>query len=317
MSTSLSTTATNSIRLLSYGETKKKDDRKTTMSSRNTPKTTWIDITPDVLLQIVSDMDPLSRINVAIAYPEIFMRPGFDVFLQDAEQQVRRYNSLSPTPAPFTETPDNWPLLHTAIECDVDIQIVEKILETNMSVCSTSIDGIWGEYFTALRPPLTCAAILGKPRVVKLLLEKGADPLRLCANNLFRWDFSENHICMLTGMNHTQCTPIRGPLYAPCLSRETGCLTPMKAVLARGLQLRSPSSIQSHIQHQALEECAMMLYDKGAPLPPAGCLPSDPFVKQIANLTRGGFFRLAKAILDPLIPLKQGDPAFRVSLARL
>ncbi|KAI1166726.1 hypothetical protein F5B18DRAFT_605535 [Nemania serpens] len=264
-------------------------------------------------------MDHLSRINVAIAYPEIFLRPGFNVFLQDAELQVRRYNPSLRNPVPFTETRHSRhrPLLWAAIENDVDIQVIEELLNTYMSVCPTSVDGIWGEYFTAYSPPLTFAAGMGKPQVVSLLLRKGADPLRHCMNYTFPSYFLVNRNCKLEATNHAQCECYHPPINPESDSDETACLTPMMAAIAKGLRLRSEGNLQAQAQVQALEECALILYSKGVPLPLANEATLNRVIKRTVNLTRAGFCRLASAILDPLISLKPGDPALRFALYRL
>lgn len=283
------------------------------MSSQGAKRSTWVDTPPEVLLQIVSELDPLSQLNVAIAYPEIFLRPGFNIFRQDAEQQVRKYNPLLRTPVPFTETPETWPLLWTAIKNDIDIQFIKDMLNIYMSICPTSIDGIWGEYFTALPPPLTFAAAMGRPQVISLLLEKGANPYRHCTNHIFPTGFLPNCDCRLELTNHAQCATYGRPLDPTSDSEDTPCLTSMMAVLAEGIQLSSPASIQA----QALEECAMILYDKGVPLPLASLPSPDPLILLVANITRAGFCRLARTVLDPLVPLKQGEPAFRVTMYRI
>ncbi|KAI1118638.1 hypothetical protein F5Y14DRAFT_399249 [Nemania sp. NC0429] len=268
------------------------------MSTQDTQQRSRLDITPDVLLHIIEAADGLSQINLALAYPEIFLQPAFDIFVQDAEKQIRRYNSSSRTPVPFTEMFDSLPLLLVAIENDVDVHVIDRILKACMSVCPTSVDGIWGEFYTALPPPLTVAAAMGKTQVLFLLLEMGADPTRRCGNYIFPTRFLANRHCQLEGSNHDECV-----YYGPAMDREqpygqdTYCLTPLMAALAKGYGLDTAGSTQA----LALEDCAMVLYGKGARLPLGDIFSFEPFLQQMVNLTRAEFVRFTKGILDSMI----------------
>ncbi|GAP92583.1 hypothetical protein SAMD00023353_8600100 [Rosellinia necatrix] len=265
----------------------------------------WLNITPDILLGIVARLDHISRINVAIAYPGIFLRPGFNIFLQDAEQQLRRQEIQRLTPFPYIERHDMRALIYTAIEQDVDLPVIKDMLDTYKSICPTSIDGIWGEYLTAVRPPLAFAAVLGKPQIVSLLVDEGADPfLYSCRPNINDISSMIPHSCVLSGFVHARCQ-------SDGLRMERSlCTTAMTGIFLLEIYPREPDGAI----HMRREECAARLYIRGVPIPwgpePEDGVPDITLYRQLANPVRARFLRLVKVILEPLIPDRGGDPEF-------
>ncbi|KAI0467538.1 hypothetical protein F4859DRAFT_525206 [Xylaria cf. heliscus] len=272
----------------------------------NIQRATWFQQAPEVLLEILSKMDQSSRIEIAIAYPEVFLRPGFNIFLQDAEDQVRRHNRQDPA-IPLFITRNTRPLLYPAIDRDMNISVIENMLRVYTNYCPSSIDGIWGQSPSTLPPPLIHAVSLGRSQIVSLLLNLGANPRLRCGPHNYRLAIPAD--CSLSAFSHEQCQPVN-PATQP---NATGCITPLAVALFKGIDLRSHDS-----EHRALEDCALILYNAGAPLPTGGtqfnpAIDSD-LEQQIYYPIRAGFCNLVRAILDPLIPLRQGQIGFRTIL---
>ncbi|KAI1427850.1 hypothetical protein F5Y12DRAFT_791557 [Xylaria sp. FL1777] len=177
--------------------------------SRTTQSNTRLDQIPEILLEIISCLDQLSRINLAIAYPKIFLGPAINIFRLDAMELLNwkdwseicanKSNMKAENPDPSASIDNSneddvnniekvngmtkveyyqimMPLLYTAIENDISIPVIREIIAAYVSVCATSIDGIWGGRFLPYLPPLLIARVLRKPRVVSLLIDEGADP---------------------------------------------------------------------------------------------------------------------------------------------
>ncbi|KAI0453751.1 hypothetical protein F5B21DRAFT_525556 [Xylaria acuta] len=273
----------------------------------NIHMTNWLQKPPELLLIILSDMDQSSRINVVMAYPEVFLRPGFNVYLQDAEDAVRRNNRHTDPTVPLVITRSMRPLYYTAVEDGINISAIEDMLRVYTTLCPSSVDGVWGQSPTTLPPPLIHAASLGRPQVVSLLLDLGANPLLRCGPHNYRAVVPAD--CSLAGFTHAQCQP----LLAATQPHRTNCITAIGAALFKGFELRSHNS-----EHQGLEECALILYRAGAPIPDGGIQLNpavDPALEQqLYYPIRAGFYSLVRAILDPLVPLRQGQFGFSTVL---
>ncbi|KAI0877397.1 hypothetical protein GGS24DRAFT_447653 [Hypoxylon argillaceum] len=180
------------------------------------------------------------------------------------------------------------------------------MLRAYVSACPTSIDGVWSSYLTTLPPPLTFAAELGRPQVVSLLLDHGADPYRSDGTAIFGSSFC-SHGCNLLGFNH-KCPRQDAPGYAI----DTASTTAMSAVLHAGFRLRPGST-----EHQATEECAMVLYSRGVALPFDFVVLSTRYFalrQQVQKPIKAGFLRLIRAFIDPVASREQGGTAFRIAL---
>ncbi|KAH8163504.1 hypothetical protein CIB48_g4737 [Xylaria polymorpha] len=257
---------------------------------------------PEVLLIILSGMDHTSRLETAIAYPEVFLRPGFNVFLQDAEDQVRRQQRHPDPTVPLVIPRSSRPLLYTAIDNNMDIAVIENLLRVYIHYCPTSIDGIWGQALTTLPSFLTYATTVGRPQVVSLLLDWGADPLILCGPRGFT---AGNPVdCSLADFSHAQCQPLNPGAQIT----GTTCITALGAALLQGIDIRSRDS-----QHEGVEECALILYRAGLPIPSGGNMLSA-LALQLYFPIRAGFRSLVEDIIDPLIPLRRTQRAFQNSL---
>ncbi|KAI1827347.1 hypothetical protein F4861DRAFT_536232 [Xylaria intraflava] len=260
------------------------------MSNKHSAQiTSWLDHSPEILLSIIGYVNSHDRIALAIALPKIFLRPTFNIFRLDAEQQVARQNRMATTP--LVETEDTVPLLHAAIEFDDDISVIEEIVKIYKSVCPTSIDGIWGEQLTAVKPPLAWAAEVGNPLVVSLLLDEGADPL--LKNGLKTYENPRAQNCALSGFIHDKS--IDRTLYTARVYFRDAIDT----------------------DFLDLEECAMILHNRGGgfqyrPQPDARVEAS--FQEVIYYPIIAGFSRLVQAILDPMIEVKRGEPVFQMNL---
>ncbi|KAI0105261.1 hypothetical protein GGR51DRAFT_571935 [Nemania sp. FL0031] len=254
------------------------------MSRNQAPKSLWSTLPPEILLEIISEINHVSRINLAIANPEIFLRSTFNVFEQDAWSQVDRRQKNGP----LIETRETWPLIYTAIENNTNIQIIARILKTYVSVYPSSIDGVWGEGLIALPPPIVFAAGLGKPQIVSLLLEEGADPARHCGTQFFAPPPEDEFECTLRGFNHARCEPLGDDR-----SDISRYITVLRAAVTRAVQIDSPGSIE----HQEAEECALILHRKGLPRNPG---------RQLIDPIRAQFDRYVMAAVDRLVTLNQG-----------
>ncbi|KAI1748561.1 hypothetical protein F4782DRAFT_550543 [Xylaria castorea] len=273
----------------------------------NIRMSTWLQTPAELLLDIVSKMDHSSRINAVVAYPEVFLRPGFNIFLQDAEDQVRRQNRHTDPTVPLFVARSMRPLLYQAMEDNINISAIEGMLRVYTDFFPTSIDGVWGQSPTTLPPPLIHAASLGRPRVVSLLLDMGANPLLRCGPHNYRVVVPAD--CHLVAFSHEQCQPLN-PATQP---QRTNCTTAIAAALFKGIEVRTIGH-----EHQDLDECALLLYKAGAPIP-AGGSQFNPAVdtaleQQLYFPIRAGFCSLLRAILGPLLPLRQRQLGFRTVL---
>ncbi|TRX90843.1 hypothetical protein FHL15_008247 [Xylaria flabelliformis] len=269
--------------------------------------TTYLDTPPEVLLSLLSHMDHSSRINVANAYPEVFLRPGFNVYVQDADNQVRRQSRHTDHTVPLVVSRSMRPLLYQALEDGVDNSIIEGMLRVYTDHCPTSIDGIWGLSPTTLPPPLIHAASLGRPRAVSLLLLMGANPLLRCGPHNYRSAAPDD--CQFAAITHAVCQPLNQATQP----HRTRCTTALGAAFFKGIALRTVGQ-----EHRDLESCALVLYRAGVPIPSEGAQPSlspDTALQQKIDIPiRAGFCDLLKAILEPLLPSGRDQHSFRVVL---
>ncbi|KAI1129891.1 hypothetical protein F5Y10DRAFT_263630 [Nemania abortiva] len=260
--------------------------------------TGWASMPAELLLEVLSNLDPLSRINAAIAHPAVFLRPGFNVFVQDAEDQIRRRRGNTTSDELFPR-----PLLYTAIEADVGVEEIAHILGAYVSIYPASINGLWCDSPTFVPPPLSWAAWLGKPQVVSLLLDEGANPSRLCNPDHFtQWRIMFKS-CALQYYNHDQCQFVRD--IRPV---QTDCASALTAATFKGLQLEIGS-----VEHQAVEECAAILYRRGPGIPFADL---DALQRQIVFPIQSGFGGLVRTILDTFVAFHQENPGFSTTVLR-
>ncbi|KAI3321087.1 hypothetical protein HD806DRAFT_537741 [Xylariaceae sp. AK1471] len=227
----------------------------------------------DILVQLIPLMDPSSRLNLALAYPERFLNEDpvvgayiCNMFKYDAEQQVLKHNCQTSVEEDYTK-----PILYAAIDSDAEISLVGKIVKYYKDECPTSISGIWGQYPAKFPPPLFFAATLGKPEVVSLLLDEGADPTSKYGN---KWEG----------------TPLTG--------------TAFEAAIDAGFRLAS----QGSIKHQAIEDCALILYDRGLSIKDHVIqLRTLDLGSLVAQAVKAGFLKLTKAILDQTAHITKED----------
>ncbi|KAI0909518.1 hypothetical protein F4823DRAFT_638850 [Ustulina deusta] len=280
--------------------------------SQTTQSNTWLDQIPEVLLGIISHLNDSSRINLAIAYPEVFLRPGFNIFEQDAEMQVRRQDIQLGDLTPFDSSDpedyndkvvevegmirDRRPLLYTAIENNISIPVIREILRAYRNICATSIDGIWSnmtdpsvDYLTLYEIPLIFATGLAKPHVVSLLLDEGANP----------W------------LHASIDTRTRKNIHAQCQhGADTSCTTAMQVAFFRAAWFLQNC--------QALEECALLLNGSGVPFLMRSQNDGwvrDKFLDQLSPPLEAGFDRIVRAIVDPEATLRNEQEPFREVLA--
>ncbi|KAI0446338.1 hypothetical protein F4803DRAFT_568368 [Xylaria telfairii] len=263
---------------------------------------TYFNQPPELLLMILSDMDHTSRLQAAIAYPEVFLRPGFNIYVQDAADQARRQR-LHPDPTePLITHRNAWPLLYTAIENKMDISVIESLLRVYIDYCATSIDGIWGQALTNVPTPLMWATMQGNLQVVSLLLDWGADPLLLRGPR----GYTAGHVvdCSLSNFIHAQCQPLDEG------TQITGssCITALGAALLQGIDIGSRDS-----HHQGVEECALLLYTIGLPIPSGGNMLAA-LATQLYFPVRAGFLSLVEALIDSVAPQQRGRSTFRNSI---
>ncbi|KAH9886525.1 hypothetical protein F4778DRAFT_798228 [Xylariomycetidae sp. FL2044] len=129
----------------------------------------------EILLQIVSDLDPAEKLNLAVAKPELFLYERLDIIELDTTHQ-RRLQELERQPADRTEK--DRPLLNAAIENGADMAIVQRIVGSYLRQTPSAVDGVWGEFPTGHPPPIHAAASAGRSDVVNYLLGLHADPRR-------------------------------------------------------------------------------------------------------------------------------------------
>ncbi|KAI0548040.1 hypothetical protein F4679DRAFT_597083 [Xylaria curta] len=268
---------------------------------------TWIDIPPELLLKILSKMDHSSRINVATAYPEVFLRLGFNVYLQDAEDQVKRQSRHTDNTIPLVVTRNMRPLIYQALEDDVNISVIEGMLRVYTEYCPTSINGVWAQSPTTLQSPLIHAAWLGRPQAVSLLLSMGANPLLHCSPQIYRFPVDAD--CQFSAYSHAVCQPLNQATQY----HSTKCITALGAALFKASTLKYIEQ-----KHRDLESCALMLYKAGVPIPTERAQPPlahDTALQQKIDLPiRAGFCDLLQAILEPLVPSRRNDPRFHALL---
>ncbi|KAJ8125514.1 hypothetical protein O1611_g8125 [Lasiodiplodia mahajangana] len=225
-------------------------------------------------------MDHVSRFNVAMANPEVFACSTFNIFEQDVWSQVR----MRQANGPVIETRETWPLLYTAIENDIDIQAMAQVIRIYATVYPDSIDGIWGT-LTAIPPPIVFAAGLGKPEIVTLLLDEGADAHRRCSARLFNPNLRDSGPCTLRDFNHAECQPR--------VIEDHRCTTVLRAASRRATRYAKGS-----IEHQAAEECALILYRRGL-LEDQGQI--------IVDAVHGQFDRFLREVVDLSLTLNRGQ----------
>ncbi|KAI1301081.1 hypothetical protein F5Y03DRAFT_408035 [Xylaria venustula] len=258
--------------------------------SQLTTRNTWLDQTPEILLDIISKLDQQSLIDLAIAYPEIFLGPKLNIFLLDAEYLLKfqttgttvfgaRTRMITDEEVEFMTEVEYFtrtkPLLHTAIENNTSIPVIREILAAYKSVCPTSTDGIWGVTHVSLTTPLGLAARLRSPHIVSLLLHEGADPS-------VHYGGDDNF--SLYRFPHQQCDSQDG----------TDCFTAMRAAYHEATSDIWRNPLNPSSSFYALEDCVLMIHDSGVPFPEAN--EADNNDKLLPSL-KVNFLRVVKAIL--------------------
>ncbi|KAI0430002.1 hypothetical protein F5Y09DRAFT_308830 [Xylaria sp. FL1042] len=134
-----------------------------------TKDTTWLDQSPDVLLEMISHLNPLDSINLTIAHPEVFLGSKLNIFTLDAERLLKWIDPVSDDDTEgevqikasrnltAEEYQENVPLLQVAIENDISIATLREILAAYARVCATSINGLWGKTLSPYDLPLVKA----------------------------------------------------------------------------------------------------------------------------------------------------------------
>ncbi|KAI0403301.1 hypothetical protein F4802DRAFT_616919 [Xylaria palmicola] len=249
------------------------------------------ELPPEIMLGVVSQLKPLDRINLATSCPALFLRPGFNLFVQCAEKQVAQWTSPDET------------LLPVAIKNNISIPVIRDIIRAYKSVRPESIDGDWGQTPPTFPPPIHLAVKSGRPEVVSLLLDEGADPERHFTRN--KYLLAVRADCSLSHYNHSVCQDI----YGVPIGVTSNCATAMS--LCFYLSYPFP---YAHVDNMLLEECALVLHEKGAPAVSGYRYFDDPLLQRLFFPFQARFHRLVKAILDPLVPLRQGQDDFRTLL---
>ncbi|KAI2636738.1 hypothetical protein GGS21DRAFT_45623 [Xylaria nigripes] len=255
--------------------------------------TSRLDQPPEILLLILSHLGEMDCLHLAYSLPEIFLSPGFHIIRLDAEEEVKRQADQSWIP--IVETEHRLPLLYTAIKHFPE-RVVEDIVREYKRVCPASIDGIWNGVSSDYPSPLTFAAELGKPSVVSILLNEGADhSLKYYSQRPGGMGAPQ---CTLAGHIHTECeynadqVPIVTSICATAIDRTIKSANLVTEGIDKAL-------------HQNLEECAMLLYSRGARFRGGriytGLRTDGGFHASIYFPALVGFDRLCRVILDPIV----------------
>ncbi|KAI1270289.1 hypothetical protein F5Y18DRAFT_434682 [Xylariaceae sp. FL1019] len=158
------------------------------------------DMPNEMILRIINSLTPRDRINLALSKPSRFLSSEFNMWRYDATQVAQRQQSLRPVPR--VETPQDQPLIYTAIFIGKPLEVIEQMLDIYIEICGVlCLSGIWGRYVSVLRPLLHPAIDSMRIDVIHLLLAKGADP------SYMHKDGGIQHICSLSGFTHRQCRP--------------------------------------------------------------------------------------------------------------
>ncbi|KAI1487113.1 hypothetical protein F5X96DRAFT_687602 [Biscogniauxia mediterranea] len=214
----------------------------------------WFDKIPnELILQIISLlMEETDIINLAVAQPERFLCPTLNVFLLDAEKQVKLQAGRS-SPE-LTEAPEDMPLLNIAVKNGYDVGVIRSIVEAYQVACPDSINGIWGQVPRAVEPPLHCAVQAARVEVISLLLDLGADP-----QIKFKKvpTTGQQKTCDYEGLPHQEC--MNGG--AVVSSKLTTCENPLQAAIKAGIYLWLPQERKAN--------CAMELFHRAPSLQPS------------------------------------------------
>ncbi|OTA70179.1 hypothetical protein K449DRAFT_459973 [Hypoxylon sp. EC38] len=178
-------------------------------------------IPTELLLQILEELDPSGRVNLAIALPEIFLSPGrLDVFTIDAENQWERYRRQPPT-STFEASWDYYipeqnpwrkPLLLVAIEDGHSSDTINRIIDAYNKVSPDAVNDIFlfREFPTPLETvifPTPLGTVIDPPRpeMLRLLLDRGLDTsLRGHMNRRYLRHFGPPP-CRLVNVPHRTC----------------------------------------------------------------------------------------------------------------
>ncbi|RWA06429.1 hypothetical protein EKO27_g8670 [Xylaria grammica] len=256
----------------------------------------------EVLLRVVDVIrSNRTRIQLALAFPEFFLAPGFNILRQDASYHLIQGNLVPKNVVSTDPDKANLPLFYTAIDTDVGLDFIREILVSAVSINPTSIDGIWGN--TTFVPPLSLAISLGRPDLVALLLDVGANHSILYRNQ----HFLGLPQCAVQG-THIQCQ-VQNPIYSVNPTRITSCLTPILEAIAIA---RAESQ-----RREVMEDCALILHARGARVPWRHALTTwgidiidEDLQQQLMVPLRIGWARFVRAILEPLVEFRITDPTY-------
>ncbi|KAI0156839.1 hypothetical protein GGR57DRAFT_511185 [Xylariaceae sp. FL1272] len=144
------------------------------MASDPTPAAPTLGGMPnEIILNIISLLGPMDRINMAFHNPSRFLSSSFHMWQHDARQVAVWQQSLRPVP----RVEEDWPLIYTAISGNVPIEIIEKMMDVYTKICGAPcLSGIWGQYVSSFPPLFLVAIETERLDIIRLLLTKGADP---------------------------------------------------------------------------------------------------------------------------------------------
>ena len=241
---------------------------------------------------------------------------------------------------------------------DVEIPIIRDILKAYNAVYATSVDGIWDVYYcnnckssgcsisSALGfTPLFHATFAGRPDIVSLLLQQGANPVLYCCfrsqerKSIHTKSVSTPRTDCLSamefalrqsrpGFTYAECYPGYAVEDAKCRENLGECVLMLHAVevpvfpsfpneFIRDLSLTDEDLDDGYTDSSSDGDSSSDEYDDeeydDSNQPTSSWLPG-PYMDLIGLIIRG-FPRVFKAMVDPLLAKGKGDDQFCEVLA--
>lgn len=251
------------------------------------PVPSGITATPtEILVQICRNPGTVELWNLAQAAPFRFLSQSFNIYWEEPLYQV-----LAQDNPPMVETDETRPLLLWAIENGVSPQVIRQIAEAYYVVHPQALNSIWGKVYRQLPTPLISAVRAGRPEVVDLLLNLGADPR--CRYGEKPWREIAQGGCSRVGYPYTQCANDGGPTeFQVC---DDAFLLALRILYSKSGQERRIAS-----------RCVEIFFEHGIKI--NLLQPTGNSTEEFRLVAGNGFFAEIKALIDEILNLPSDDP---------
>ncbi|KAH9886524.1 hypothetical protein F4778DRAFT_758141 [Xylariomycetidae sp. FL2044] len=272
----------------------------------------------EIQLEMLSAMDTGDKINLAVADPAHFLSDSLHIFNLEARARLELEERRRRTP--FTEDPDDWPILQVAIRDDHDLDTIKQILDAFFHAALRGVpeeaerprivDGDFGGGGapSTCPPPIHVAASRGRSDIITYLLEQGANP-RLKHSRIYqphgtetlRGDIVAIDVgCHRSGAVHEACL-VSGGEELPTDVWETACCNAFELAM-RGAAVAVRAGHET--TKRRCQEAALTLSAQGGMLPD---LREGEVADRLAWLAVADLGSLIRTLLEPVLALDEFD----------